>query len=253
MSFFEAVKTALTKYAVFSGRARRKEYWYFLLFNALVGFIIGFLGAIMQKPKAMSTLNILFTLAFLLPSIAVAVRRLHDTGRSGLWYLLAVPGIAFAETSNLMMAQENLLLQGIFALVSLVFSIVLIVFYCQDSQPGTNRFGPNPKGVLDNDTTQRIFQAAAAHEPPYIYLDPDMTTLDPLVTAAMRRVFPGYLDGTSLDAALLSQPQPELQTVDTDTLLVLLKFAMTTDPAAAMVRVRTLQSAILTELAERGI
>lgn len=249
MSFFEAVKTALSKYAVFSGRARRKEFWYFFLFNVLVGFIIGFLGAIMQKPKAMTVLGIVFTLAFLLPSIAVAVRRLHDTGRSGWWYLLAVPGVALAQTSNLMLSQGNLTMQMVLALASLACNVPLIVFYCQDSQPGTNRFGPNPKGVLDNDTTQRIFQAAAAHEPPYIYLDPAMTTLDPAVTTAMQRAF----GASSLDAALAAQPLPELQTVDTDTLLVLLKYTTTLDPTTVSVQVRELQNAILTELAERGI
>lgn len=249
MSFFEAVKTALSKYAVFSGRARRKEFWYFFLFNVLVGFIIGFLGAIMQKPKAMTVLSIVFTLAFLLPSISVAARRLHDTGRSGWWYLLAVPGVALAQTSNLMLLQGNLTMQMVLALASLACNVPLIVFYCQDSQPGTNRFGPNPKGVLDNETTQRIFHAAAAHEPPYVYLDPAMTTLDPAVTAAMQRAF----GASSLDAALAAQSLPELQTVDTDTLLVLLKYTTTLDPTTVSVQVRELQNAILTELAERGI
>ena len=255
MTFFEAVKTALSKYAVFSGRARRKEFWYFLLFNVLVGIIVGFLGAAMQKPKAMTVLSTLFTLAFLLPSIGVAVRRLHDTGRSGWWYLLAVPGVAFAQTSNLMLSQGNLTMQMILALASFACNIPLIVFYCQDSQPGTNRFGPNPKAkdLQDAETTQRLLQTAAAHEPEYIYLDPAMTTLDPAVIAAMQRVFPGCAGTEPLDTVLASQPQPELQMIDTDTLLVLLKYATVCDPAAVQPRIQALNHAILTELTARGI
>ena len=253
MTFFEAVKTALSKYAVFSGRARRKEFWYFFLFNVLVGFIIGFLGAIMQKPKAMTVLSIVFTLAFLLPSISVAARRLHDTGRSGWWYLLAVPGVALAQTSNLMLSQGNLTMQMVLALASLACNVPLIVFYCQDSQPGTNRFGPNPKGILDSEITKRLQLAAAAHEPEYIYLDPARTTLDPAVIAAMQRAFPGCDSAARLDAVLASNPQPELQSVDTDTLLVLLKYATVCDPEAVMPRIQTLNQAILKELAERGI
>ena len=253
MTFFEAVKTALSKYAVFSGRARRKEFWYFLLFNVLVGFIIGFLGAFMQKPKAMTVLSTLFTLAFLLPSIAAAVRRLHDTGRSGWWYLLAVPGVALAQTSNLMLTQGDLTMQMILGLASLACNVPLIVFYCQDSQPGMNRFGENPKGILDSETTQRLQLAAEAHEPEYIYLDPARTTLDPAVIAAMQRVFPGCDGAAPLDTVLASQPQPELKTVDTDTLLVLLKYATVCDPANVTPRIQALNHAILTELTARGI
>lgn len=255
MSFFEAVKTALTKYAVFTGRARRKEYWYFLLFNVIVGFIIGFLGAIMQKPKAMTLLSMVFTLAFLLPSIGVAVRRLHDTGRSGWWYLMAIPGFVFTQASSLLVSPENLQLRGLLTLGTLAFTIPLIVFYCQDSQPGANRFGPNPKAkdLQDTETAQRLLRAAASHEPPYIYLDPAMTTLDPAVTAAMRRVFPGVSGTESLDAVLASQPQPELRSADTDTLLVLLKYTTVCDPAAVQPRIRSLQSAIMEVLTERGL
>ena len=249
MSFFEAVKTALSKYAVFSGRARRKEYWYFCLFNGLVGSIVGVLGALMQKPKAMTLLSMVYALAFLLPEIAVTVRRLHDTGHSGWWYLLRVAGLTLSQTANQLLSPENLLIPSLMVLGALAIMLPVFVWVCTDSQPGTNRFGPNPKGVLDNDTTQRIFQAAAAHEPPYVYLDPAMTKLDPAVTAAMQRAF----GASSLDAALAAQPLPELQTVDTGILLVLLKYTTTLDPTTVSVQVRELQNAILTELAERGI
>ena len=253
MSFFEAVKTVLSKYAVFSGRARRKEYWYFFLFNVIVGFIVGFLGGAMQKPKAMSVLSIAFTLAFLLPSIAVAIRRLHDTGRSGWWYLLGVPGVVLAQAANQMRSPENTLLPLAMALVSLAFTVPVFIWLCRDSQPGPNRFGENPKGVLSPEVTQRFLQMAAAHEPPYIYLDPAMTTLDPAVNAAMQCVFPGCNGAAPLDAVLASQEMPALQSVDTDTLLVLLKYATVADPAAGLPRIRALNQAILTELAERGL
>ena len=73
----------LQNYATFSGRARRKEYWMFVLFNVIVSFIIGFIGGFMQIPQLAN----IYTFAVLVPSIAVGVRRMHDVGKSG-WYLL---------------------------------------------------------------------------------------------------------------------------------------------------------------------
>lgn len=114
MSWFLA---ALKKYADFSGRARRSEYWFFFLFYVLIYFglivasqIIGSLGA---------ALAVLFIIAMLIPSLSVGVRRLHDIGRSGWWLLISF--------------------------IPLIGAIVLIVFAVQDSQSGDNRFGRNPK------------------------------------------------------------------------------------------------------------
>ena len=73
----------------------------------------------------------LIVLALFIPSIAVAVRRLHDTGRSGWWYII-----------------------GMIPVVSYVGSIVLLVFYCTDSQPGRNKWGPNPKKPEHNEIDQ---------------------------------------------------------------------------------------------------
>ncbi|MFN0128727.1 MAG: DUF805 domain-containing protein [Verrucomicrobiales bacterium] len=112
----------LKKYAVFSGRARRREYWYFVLFNVIISVLSVFLD------KALGTFNSdlgigiiggVYSLGVLLPGIGVAVRRLHDTNRSGWWLLIG--------------------------LIPLVGAVVLIVFALMDSQPGSNRFGPNPK------------------------------------------------------------------------------------------------------------
>lgn len=106
------------KYAEFSGRARRTEYWMFFLFNFLAGIVFGVLDGALGMS---GTLGGLYNLAVLIPGLAVLIRRLHDTGRSGWWWLIA--------------------------LVPLVGIIVLIVFLCGDSQPGENRYGANPKGA----------------------------------------------------------------------------------------------------------
>jgi len=113
---------ALKKYAVFSGRARRKEYWFFALFYILFAIAIGFVDGLLGTVDPMSgigTLGLIYSLAMLIPSLAVTVRRLHDTDRSG-WMLLI-------------------------ALIPLIGAIVLLVFMVFDSTPGQNRFGPNPK------------------------------------------------------------------------------------------------------------
>jgi uncharacterized membrane protein YhaH (DUF805 family) len=112
----------LKKYAVFNGRARRKEYWYFLLFNIIVSIVLAVIDDVTGSfsPEAgMGLLGGIYTLAVLIPSIAVSVRRLHDTERSGWWLLIG--------------------------LIPLIGAIVLIVFMVQDSKPGQNQYGANPK------------------------------------------------------------------------------------------------------------
>ena len=120
MNWYIAV---LKKYAVFTGRARRSEYWFFILFNVIIslvlGFIDGFLG-LGDPEAAVGLLSVIYGLAVLMPSIAVGVRRLHDTDRSGWWLLIS--------------------------LIPLIGGIVLLVFFVLDGTPGENRFGPNPKG-----------------------------------------------------------------------------------------------------------
>jgi uncharacterized membrane protein YhaH (DUF805 family) len=113
---------ALKKYAVFTGRARRAEFWYFNLFMFLLSIVVMFLDWVLGLSKAfggLGALAVILGLATLLPSLAVTVRRLHDTGRSG-WFIFI-------------------------GLIPLVGAIVLLVFYVQDSQPGENEYGPNPK------------------------------------------------------------------------------------------------------------
>ncbi|MFT3917352.1 MAG: DUF805 domain-containing protein [Anaeromyxobacteraceae bacterium] len=105
----------LKKYVEFNGRARRTEYWMFLLINLAVSvglmLVDGVLGTLF--------LGTLYSLGVLLPSLAVTVRRLHDTSRSGWWILIGF--------------------------VPVIGLIVLIIFMAQDSKPGTNEYGPNPK------------------------------------------------------------------------------------------------------------
>ncbi len=110
----------LKKYAVFIGRAGRKEFWMFVLVNIIVMVAISIIESVLGLTRNGSgVLSGLYSLAVLIPSLAVGVRRLHDTGRSG-WYLLI-------------------------GLIPLIGAIVLIVFYATDGQPGANKYGPNPK------------------------------------------------------------------------------------------------------------
>lgn len=105
----------LKKYAVFSGRARRKEYWMFVLFNIIIVFVLG----IIEGLAGIVGPNLIYGLAIMIPGIAVSVRRLHDTNRSGWWLFIG--------------------------LIPLIGTIVLIVFMVQDSQSGENQYGRNPK------------------------------------------------------------------------------------------------------------
>jgi uncharacterized membrane protein YhaH (DUF805 family) len=113
----------LKKYAVFSGRARRTEFWMFTLFNILAAIVLGILDAVLNTPQVYSIglLGLLYAVAVLLPGIAVTVRRLHDTNRSGLWILIA--------------------------LVPFVGGIVLFVFCILGGTPGPNQHGADPKGA----------------------------------------------------------------------------------------------------------
>ena len=115
MNWYLAV---LKNYVGFDGRARRTEYWMFVLINAVIGLALYLLA---QVADVFLILYYLYALAVLLPGLAVAVRRLHDTGRSGWWLLLSF--------------------------IPIVGAIILIVFLATDGQPGSNAHGPNPKEV----------------------------------------------------------------------------------------------------------
>ncbi|MCB1044125.1 MAG: DUF805 domain-containing protein [Acidobacteria bacterium] len=108
----------IKKYAVFTGRARRKEYWMFVLFNIIIAFVLGFVEGLVGGPGALA---MLYSLAVLIPGIAVGIRRLHDTDRSGWWLLIG--------------------------LVPIVGGLILLYFMVIDGTPGSNQYGPNPKGA----------------------------------------------------------------------------------------------------------
>lgn len=112
--YFEVLK----KYAVFSGRSRRSEFWYFALFNFIIAVVLMIID---RAAGTYPALYLIYVLAVLLPGLGVAIRRLHDTNRSGWWVLIDF--------------------------IPLVGAIILIVFCAQDSDPGDNQYGPNPKVI----------------------------------------------------------------------------------------------------------
>lgn len=109
-------------YADFSGRASRSQFWYFTLFSFLISLAIsvvtGIIGSVLNT-GIFSLLGVLYSLAIVVPSVCLGIRRLHDTGKSGWWYLISlVPFVGF---------------------------IILIVFWVMDSEADRNQYGPNPK------------------------------------------------------------------------------------------------------------
>ena len=106
----------LKKYAVFSGRARRTEFWMFTVINIIIIVVLSVIEGLVGSP---GIVYLIYSLAVLIPCIAVTVRRLHDTGRNGWWILIS--------------------------LIPLIGAIVLLVFTVQDSKPGENQYGSNPK------------------------------------------------------------------------------------------------------------
>lgn len=115
MNWYLAV---LKKYVDFSGRARRKEYWFFFLFNFIIAIVLGIIDAML----GLGFLGFIYMLAVLLPALAVTIRRLHDTDRSGWWILIAlVP----------------------------VIGIVLLVFMVLPGTSGDNQYGPDPLNQPD--------------------------------------------------------------------------------------------------------
>jgi len=115
MGFADAIRTCFSKYVMFDGRARRAEYWYWVLFTLILQFGIPFVFAFIGRPGAGTTLSGLVSLALFLPGLAVLMRRLHDTDHSGWWWLL------------------------VFTVIGVV---VLLYWVCLEGTKGPNRFGP---------------------------------------------------------------------------------------------------------------
>ncbi len=146
LGFMEAVKICMTeKYCCFKGRARRSEFWWFFLAEQIVSSVVGTMASIayfathsirdyINDPLSLLTspgfiIAELVMLALLLPYLGVCVRRLHDTNHSGWWLLVFLAGV--------------IPIAGILAVVA--FLIVFIVWACQDSDRGENRYGRSPK------------------------------------------------------------------------------------------------------------
>ncbi|HYY11460.1 MAG TPA: DUF805 domain-containing protein [Kineosporiaceae bacterium] len=145
MSFQEAVRTCLQrKYADFSGRARRSEFWFFVVFTAIAGSVAGILDAILHTPHlgANGLVGVIVSLALLAPGMAAGVRRMHDTGRRG-WIAVAVYVVG---TLSGFVAGGGVAVSGLLGLVTVVLGITFLVFAVQDSKPD-NEYGPNPKGL----------------------------------------------------------------------------------------------------------
>lgn len=122
MNFIDAVKSVLTKYADFNGRARRSEYWWFFLFNVILSFVTGFIDESIS-PGGVGMIGLVVSLGLLIPGIAVAVRRMHDVGKSG-WFIL-IP----------------------------IYNLILS---CTDGEPGSNQYGPDPKRSHFEDDIEAI-------------------------------------------------------------------------------------------------
>ena len=121
MTFTESIQTVFQKYAVFEGRARRSEYWWFYLAYTVVNGVLSGLGRAVGSggfATALSVISGIIALACLVPTISVTTRRLHDTGKSGWWQLLYLTCIG---------------------------GIVILIFCALDSDPGDNQYGPSPK------------------------------------------------------------------------------------------------------------
>ncbi|OAV44857.1 DUF805 domain-containing protein [Lewinella sp. 4G2] len=117
---------AIGKFATFTGRSRRKEFWYFVLAVAIIkAILLNIHGSVIGNEKGLEKF---LDLLFFVPSLAVAVRRLHDTGRSGWWMLMAPTGIGF---------------------------IILLFWFAQDGDPHANEYGANPKGYDDGNGDDR--------------------------------------------------------------------------------------------------
>uniref|UniRef100_UPI0035CB389C DUF805 domain-containing protein n=1 Tax=uncultured Sphingomonas sp. TaxID=158754 RepID=UPI0035CB389C len=164
----------LKRYAQFTGRSRRKEFWLWILFQVIAGFVLGILdtvfglgghasGVANSAPGAYGAaanlrggvLSNIFSLAVLIPSIAVSVRRMHDINRSGWWILLPLVPIVIvfamvvaAATSTSITA---MVLSGIAGLAFIGCAIVVFVWYCTAGTIGPNRFGDDPKADIPAD------------------------------------------------------------------------------------------------------
>ncbi|MFN3143837.1 MAG: DUF805 domain-containing protein [Paracoccaceae bacterium] len=174
MGFRDAVRTCLRKYATFSGRASRSEYWWFALFLVLGSLVIGAVDSLLFgtsmvevapgqfELRSNGPLAAIFSLAMLLPALAAGWRRMHDSGRAGIYLLypliVMVGMLSFigflGGTEALMTGDFGAIFAGVGGLIALLGAVVLLIspllvlwWLTRPSQPGANAYGPNPQQV----------------------------------------------------------------------------------------------------------
>ena len=163
LSFGEAVKICFKKYFDFTGRARRSEYWWFVLFICLVRMVCSFIDGILIFAVDMKFMDAASCVLLFIPSMAVVFRRLHDIGRSGWWSGVSYILVAISILSVLFMAgfdfgvlmdNESMFrtLSGTQRMIALlpfiggvVLCVIVFVFSLFDSERGENKYGPSPK------------------------------------------------------------------------------------------------------------
>jgi uncharacterized membrane protein YhaH (DUF805 family) len=152
----------LKKYADFSGRAPRAEYWWYALATVIIGMGLAYLDKVIDGPTVGETglLSLVFTLATLVPGLAVAIRRLHDIDRTGWWvvlnfwsYVFVVLGLSSAGTTE-QLFKGNLAFGLVFLITMLVCSVTMLVFAVTQGTEGSNRYGPDPYG---SGTLEEVF------------------------------------------------------------------------------------------------
>ena len=141
MGFVEAIKTCFSKYATFSGRARRPEYWWFFLFTFILGLI--------------PVVGVISGLVCLIPSLAVSWRRMHDIGKPGYASLLGLAGLAVAAVffgiGNAISPEAGQIGLGIGVIGVLICGVVVIVWLASPTKAGANQYGPEPGKEVDVD------------------------------------------------------------------------------------------------------
>ena len=141
-------KVVFENYANFNGRARRKEYWMFMLFYFIFSLVLGLISGLLGVLG--SLLLLVWSFGLFLPTIAVTIRRFHDSGKSGWWYLASFAPIVPLSLITYMILTEtsSSTMMGVFwvlLVISVVICLIPLIFLFLSSESGTNQWGPNPK------------------------------------------------------------------------------------------------------------
>lgn len=155
-------KEVFKKTFEFEGRARRKEFWYFILTNVIIGFILGFISSFFAESMIPLVLMSLFSLIVFLPSISVSIRRLHDKNFSGYWLLFLAPLYILGLVDNLivfvpdLIAVRMLLMSYMFSseigmgiylgysIIAFIIGVTIFILALMRGTIGDNKYGPDP-------------------------------------------------------------------------------------------------------------